>query len=192
LIGGVVLAAGGASRFGSPKQLAELDGRPLLQHAVDAMLAVPALDPVVVVLGAEAERVRAAVDFGSARPVVCERWADGMAASLRRGVEAVGDRDWVLVALGDQPRVTPEVIAAVAAEAEGAPAEVAAVRASYDGRPGHPVALGRDMLARLATLSGDQGARDLLDGPDVRTFEASRLSDPADVDTPEELEALRT
>jgi molybdenum cofactor cytidylyltransferase len=192
LIGGVVLAAGGASRFGSPKQLAELDGRPLLQHAVDAMLAVPALDPVVVVLGAEAERVRAAVDFGSAHPVVCERWADGMAASLRRGVEAVGDRDWVLVALGDQPRVTPEVIAAVAAEAEGAPAEVAAVRASYDGRPGHPVALGRDMLARLATLSGDVGARDLLDGPDVRTFEASRLSDPADVDTPEELEALRT
>jgi CTP:molybdopterin cytidylyltransferase MocA len=115
-----------------------------------------------------------------------------MAASLRRGVEAVGDRDWVLVALGDQPRVTPEVIAAVAAEAAGAPAEVAAVRASYDGRPGHPVALGRDMLARLATLSGDVGARDLLDGPDVRTFEASRLSDPADVDTPEELEALRT
>ena len=64
MIGGVVLAAGGASRFGSPKQLAELDERPLLQHAVDAMLAVPAIDPVVVVLGAEAERVRAAVDLG--------------------------------------------------------------------------------------------------------------------------------
>jgi CTP:molybdopterin cytidylyltransferase MocA len=48
------------------------------------------------------------------------------------------------------------------------------------------------MLARLATLSGDVGARDLLDGPDVRTFEAARLSDPVDVDTPEELEALRT
>ena len=46
MIGGVVLAAGGASRFGSPKQLAELDGRPLLQHAVDAMLAVPAVDPI--------------------------------------------------------------------------------------------------------------------------------------------------
>jgi CTP:molybdopterin cytidylyltransferase MocA len=49
LIGGVVLAAGGASRFGSPKQLAELDERAQLQHAVDAMLAVPAIDPVVVV-----------------------------------------------------------------------------------------------------------------------------------------------
>ena len=192
MIGGVVLAAGGASRFGSPKQLAELDGRPLLQHAVDAMLAVPAIDPVVVVLGAEAERVRAGVDLGAARSVVCEEWADGMAESLRCGVEAVGDCDWVIVTLGDQPRVTPQVIAAVMDEAESAPAGTAAVRATYDGAPGHPVALGRAMLPRVAQLSGDAGARDLLGGADVRTFEAARLCDPADVDTPEELEALRT
>ena len=192
MIGGLVLAAGGASRFGSPKQLAELDGRPLLQHAVDAMLAVPAIDPVVVVLGAEAERVRAAVDLGEARSVVCHGWADGMAASLRCGVEAVGDFDWVIVTLGDQPRVTPQVIAAVMDRAESAPAGTAAVRATYDGAPGHPVALGRAMLPRLAQLRGDAGARELLGGADVRTFEAARLCDPADVDTPEELEALRT
>jgi molybdenum cofactor cytidylyltransferase len=192
LIGGVVLAAGGASRFGSPKQLAELDGVPLLQHAVDAMLAVPAIDPVVVVLGAEAPRVREAVDFGEARIAVCDDWAEGMAASLRCGVEAVGDCDWVIVTLGDQPRVTPQVIAAVMDHAESAPARTTAVRATYDGAPGHPVALGRAMLSRVAHLSGDAGARDLLGGADVRTFEAARLCDPADVDTPEELEALRT
>jgi molybdenum cofactor cytidylyltransferase len=192
LIGGLVLAAGGASRFGSPKQLAELDGVPLLQHAIDAILAVPAIDPVVVVLGAEAERVRAAVDLGVARSVVCEQWADGMAASLRCGVEAVGECKWVIVTLGDQPRVTPQVIAAVMDHAESAPAGTVAVRATYDGAPGHPVALGRAMLPRVAQLSGDAGARDLLGGADVRTFEAARLCDPADVDTPEELEALRT
>lgn len=187
-----MLAAGGASRFGSPKQLAELDGRPLLQHAVDAMLAVPAIDPVVVVLGAEAERVRAAVDLGAARGVVCDAWASGMAASLHCGVQAVGDCDWVIVTLGDQPRVTPQVIAAVVDQAQAAPSGTAAVRATYDGAPGHPVALGRAMLPRLERLSGDAGARDLLGGADVRTFEAARLCDPADVDTPEELEALRT
>ena len=192
MIGGVVLAAGGASRFGSTKQLAELDGRPLLQHAVDAMLAVPAISPVVVVLGAEAQRVGAAVDLGEARSVVCEEWADGMAASLRCGVETVGDCDWVIVTLGDQPRVTPQVIAAVMDHAESAPAGTVAVRATYDGAPGHPVALGRAMLPRVAQLSGDAGARDLLGGADVMTFEAARLCDPADVDTPEELEALRT
>jgi len=192
LIGGVVLAAGGASRFGSPKQLAELDGRPLLQHAVDAMLAVPAIDEVVVVLGAEAGRVGQAVDFGAARTVVAEDWAEGMAASLRRGVEAVGDHEWVVITLGDQPRVTPQVIAATIERARAAPPGTPALRATYDGAPGHPVALGRAMLPRLATLSGDAGARDLLHGADVMTFEAGRLCDPADVDTPEELEALRT
>jgi molybdenum cofactor cytidylyltransferase len=212
LIAGVVLAAGGASRFGSPKQLAELDGMPLLQHAIDAVLAVPAVDPVVVVLGAAAERVREAVSLGgaaaplrtageqaaatpplrAAREVVCDDWAEGMAASLRCGVEAVGDADWVIVTLGDQPRVSAEVIAAVADEAAAAPEGVDAVRPTYGGVAGHPVALSRAMLRSVAELRGDVGARDLLGSASVRTFEAGGLSDPVDVDTPEELEGLRT
>jgi molybdenum cofactor cytidylyltransferase len=192
LIAGLVLAAGGASRFGSPKQLAELDGVPLLQHAVDAILAVPAIEPVVVVLGAEASRVRDAIAFGDARAVVCPDWADGMAASLGCGVEAVGDADWVIVTLGDQPRVTPQVIAAVMDTADSAPSGTAAVRATYDGVPGHPVALSRAMLPGVAKLRGDVGARELLGSASVRTFEAGRLCDPVDVDTPEELEGLRT
>jgi molybdenum cofactor cytidylyltransferase len=192
LIAGVVLAAGGASRFGSPKQLAELEGRALLQHAIDAVLGVAAVDPVVVVLGASAERVREAVVLGRARPVVCQDWAEGMAASLRCGIEAVGDADWVIVTLGDQPRVSSEVIAAVADEAASAPDGVTAIRAMYDGVPGHPVALSRAMLPGVAKLRGDVGARELLGSASVRTFEAGRLCDPVDVDTPEELEGLRT
>jgi molybdenum cofactor cytidylyltransferase len=191
LIAGVVLAAGGASRFGSPKQLAELDGMPLLQHAVDAVLAVPAIDPVVVVLGASAERVREAVSLRAARAVVCPEWAEGMAASLRCGVEAVGDAEWVVITLGDQPRVTAQVIAAVADEAASARVGVTAIRTMYDGVPGHPVALSRAMLPGVAKLRGDVGARELLGSASVRTFEAGRLCDPVDVDTPEELEGLR-
>ena len=191
MIGGVVLAAGGASRFGSPKQLAELDGVPLLQHAVDAMLSVPAIDPVVVVLGAEAPGVRAAVDFGDAQPVECADWQEGMAASLRCGVQAVGDCDWVLVTLGDQPRVTAQVIAAVMDHADSASAGTAAVRATYDGVAGHPVALARAILPEVAQLRGDVGARELLGHATVRTFEAAHLCDPGDVDTPQDLEALR-
>jgi molybdenum cofactor cytidylyltransferase len=191
LIGGVVLAAGAASRFGSPKQLAELDGVPLLQHAVDAMLAVPAVDPVVVVLGAEASRVRDAVDFGDARVVECADWQEGMAASLRCGVEAVGECDWVLVSLGDQPRVTSQVIAAVMDHAESAPIDTAAVRATYHSVGGHPVALAHAILPQVARLRGDVGARELLDHATVRTFEAAHLCDPVDVDTPQDLEALR-
>ncbi|MEA2290957.1 MAG: hypothetical protein QOD55_2954 [Solirubrobacteraceae bacterium] len=192
MIAGLVLAAGAARRFGSPKQLAELDGVPLLQHAIDAMLAVPQLDRVVVVLGAAAEHVAAAVKFATAEPVVCERWSEGMAASLRCGVEAAGDADWVVVTLGDQPGITPEAIEAVIAATDAAtdpPPD--AVRAEYGGVGGHPVALSRGLLARVAELQGDVGARELLAGATVRAVEARHLASPDDVDTPEELEAIR-
>jgi molybdenum cofactor cytidylyltransferase len=191
-IGGLVLAAGAGRRFGGPKQLADLDGAPLLQHAVDAIRAVPAIEPVRVVLGAAGDRIRAAVDFAAAEPLECDDWAEGMAASLRCGVRALGDCDWVVVTLGDQPLVTPQVIAAVVARAAGAPAGVAAVRATYAGQPGHPVALGRPLLPSVAGLRGDVGARELLREVATATVEVGHLCRPDDIDTPEDLEALRT
>jgi hypothetical protein len=90
--GAVVLAAGAATRFGSPKQLARLDGRPLLQHALDATLAVPAIDRTVLVLGAHAESVRAGVALGAAEVVVCRDWEHGLSASLRCGLRALAGR----------------------------------------------------------------------------------------------------
>jgi molybdenum cofactor cytidylyltransferase len=192
VVGGVVLAAGGSRRFGSPKQLAELDGRPLLQHAVDAMIAVAAIDAIRVVLGAHAEEVRAALDLGDAEALLCAGWEEGMAASLRCAVDALAGSDWIVVTLGDQPRVSAAVIAAVVERARSARAGTDAVRALYARAPGHPVALGRSLLGRVADLRGDVGARALLDGAVVRTIEVGHLASPADVDTPEELEALRT
>jgi molybdenum cofactor cytidylyltransferase len=188
VIAGLVLAAGAGRRFGSAKQLAELEGVPLLQHAVDAMLAVPALDRVVVVLGAAAEEIGASVKFASAEPIVCGGWEEGMAASLRCGVEELGDADWIVVTLGDMPGVTPEAIEAVIASVAD---DVDAVRAEYAGRPGHPVALSRLVLGRVAGLRGDVGARELLIDARVRAVEARHLARPDDVDTPEELEAIR-
>jgi molybdenum cofactor cytidylyltransferase len=191
LIAGLILAAGGASRFGSPKQLAELDGVPLLQHAVNAMVDVFAIKRTVVVLGACADDIREAVDFRGAESVVCDAWADGMAASLRCGVEALGDDvDWAIVTLGDQPRITPQVISWVADEAAAAGDWVAAVRTTYDGEPGHPVALSRWLMDEVRSLRGDVGARELLAAHPVLTVEAGRDCRPGDVDTPEDLEEL--
>ena len=187
-IGGLILAAGEGRRFGGPKQLAELHGRPLLEHAVDAMLAVPAVDPVIVVLGAAALEIRARVDLGEARAVDCAGWAEGQAASLRAGVRALGDVDAAVVTLGDQPFITPQVIAAMLDHAEG---RHAAVRATYDGAPGHPVLLGRGLLGRVDELRGDVGFRELLEGARVRRFECAHLCDPIDIDTPADLEARR-
>ncbi|MEA2123790.1 MAG: hypothetical protein QOI80_572 [Solirubrobacteraceae bacterium] len=171
----LILAAGAGRRFGGPKQLAQLDGRPLLAH----VLALAAPYAPLVVLGAHADAIRAAVDVGD--HVVAEDWADGQSASLRAGVAALGDVDRVLVLLGDQPWITPAVVEGVLA------LDGDAARATYAGVPGHPVALGRPVLDRVRELRGDVGARDLLADFEVRTFEAGHLCDPADVDTPEDL-----
>jgi molybdenum cofactor cytidylyltransferase len=180
---GLILAAGAGRRFGSTKQLADLHGRPLLAHAIDAMLAVPALDPVLVVLGHAADEIIERVDFGAAEVVVCEEWDRGQGFSLRRGIAALDAADAVVVTLGDQPFITPQVIAGALDQLGGCDA----VRAIYDGKPGHPVVLGRRVMDAVSELDGDVGARDLLARFDVRDWEAGHLASATDVDTPEEL-----
>ena len=187
MICGLVLAAGAGTRYGSgSKLLAELEGRPLIEHAVAAQCAVPELERVVVVLGAFAEEILARADFMRAEPVVCERWEEGQALSLRWGIECLTDGPSdvrkVIVTLGDQPRMTPELIARFVGEPP-------ATRASYSGRPGHPVVLGPVQMRAIRSLRGDQGARELLQGGG--RIECETLSAALDVDTPEDLEAIR-
>jgi CTP:molybdopterin cytidylyltransferase MocA len=179
-VGGLILAAGEGRRFGGTKQLAELDGRPLLEHA---LAAVASISPRVVVLGHAADEILESVDLQGAEPVVCADWAEGQSASLRCGLAALGGADAVLVVLGDQPGITPAAIDAVAA-ADG---DEDAVRATYDGVPSHPVLLRSSLLARAGELRGDAGFRDLLSAARVREVEVGHLADARDIDTREEL-----
>ena len=89
---------------------------------------------------------------------MCEDWARGQAFSLRRGVAALPDADAVVITLGDQPFITPAVIAAALAEL----GDHDAVRALYDDVPGHPVVLSRRVMDAVGELEGDAGARELL------------------------------
>lgn len=187
VIAGLVLAAGEGRRFGGPKQLAKIRGLPVLEHVLTAMRAVPAIDPLVVVLGARAAEIRTQVEFGAFEIVVAEDWAEGQAASLRAGIAALGGVDAVMICLGDQPFITAQVMAGTLAH-DGSRAD--AVRAAYGGVPGHPVLLKRRLLARIPDLRGDVGARDILVGAQVRTWEAGHLCDPRDIDTREQLEAV--
>jgi molybdenum cofactor cytidylyltransferase len=186
VIAGLVLAAGTGTRFGGAKQLAELDGRPLLEHALRAMAAAP-VDRVVVVLGANAEEIVAAVDLHGAEPLVCPRWEKGQAASLACGLGELAEADAVVVTLGDQPRMSPEAIRRVIGKRDGA----AAVRATYAGEPGHPVLLETELFDRLRDVTGDLGARNLLMSVQVLDVPCDDLGGGEDVDTPAQLEVLR-
>ena len=187
MIGGLVLAAGSASRFGSAKQLALLDGQPLLEHALRAIAVAP-VGRVVLVLGAGAEEVVAAIDLYGAEPLVCPRWQEGQAASLACGLAELSDCEAVVVTLGDQPRISPDAIGRViAARRPGA----LAVRATYGGDPGHPVLLEQELFDRMRNVTGDHGARNLLMSVTVREIPCDDLGGGQDVDTPAELDALR-
>jgi CTP:molybdopterin cytidylyltransferase MocA len=166
---GLVLAAGRAARMGRAKQLADLAGRPLLEHVLAAMSAAP-VDHLVVVLGAYADRVLATVDLHRARPLVVPEWDRGMGRVLalaltevrqgQGGADAPGDWGAVVVALGDQPLVGAAAVARVVDAWRGGAGPV--VSAAYRGRHGHPKLFDRVVLGELRQLSGDTGARGLL------------------------------
>jgi CTP:molybdopterin cytidylyltransferase MocA len=111
-----------------------------------------------------------------------------MGHSLRAGIDALADCEASLVALGDQPRLSPEAIARVLLQRGK---DELAVRATYGGVPGHPVLLERTLLARVPSLHGDAGARELLHGIPLREVACDGLGSPDDVDTPEALAALQ-
>ena len=182
--GVVVLAAGGSSRLGRPKQLLLYLGRTLVEHAVRTALASGASE-VVVVVGSNAERVREALRGLKIRIVVNEDWAEGMGGSISRGVAALGDGiETTVVALGDQPRITPEHLRKLAERATPIAAS------SYAGVLGAPAAFDRSEFARLIALKGEVGARHLVRSGEEEIATVEFASANVDVDTPEDYHRL--
>jgi molybdenum cofactor cytidylyltransferase len=185
-VASVLLAAGAARRFGGRKQLALLEGRPLLDHAL-AIAAASDTDPTVLVLGAYAEEIAAAVDLGYAQVVRCPDWYLGRAASLRAGLASLpADIEAALITLGDEPYVSPAAGARLLA---GRRRGLAALRASYAGRPGHPVLVERELFERLST-SGDLKPGQILKAAGVEEVPCDDLGISIDIDTPAQLAEL--
>lgn len=190
-ITGIVLAAGLGRRMGANKMLAELDGRPMICHAIEALRG-GGIDDVLVVLGRDGELVRAACAGHGVRFVVNHDFEDGIARSVAAGIAAVSaDADGALIALGDMPRVAPGTIRALIGDFAPEAGRAICVPVHH-GRRGNPVLWSRRFFAEMRALTGDVGARRLMAAHDPDVFETV-VEDPGvliDVDTPDALAAL--
>ena len=178
---GLVLAAGGGSRFGGPKALARTSSGDPWTERVVAALHKGGCDRVIVVLGASAEEARGLVPSDAA-VVIAADWRRGMAASIGAGMAALvdPDADAAVLTLVDLPDLPATVVRRVLDAVED---RSGLARAVYAGAPGHPVALGRDHWSAFRdSLHGDEGGRRYLEEHDVVHVECGDLFDGEDVD----------
>jgi molybdenum cofactor cytidylyltransferase len=177
--------------MGSIKQLLPYKGRTLVEHAVQQAQAAD-FDPVVVVLGAQAEAVREAVARTTAHSVLNENWASGMGSSITYGVakilELKPDIDTIAVLLADQPLVTSDHLKKMGRVFMKNNAPI--VAAAYAGTLGVPAFFQRIVFAQLQALKPEAGARALLRGVDAAVLAYDLPEAAFDIDTPEDFAAV--
>jgi len=189
-VSAILLAAGAGSRFGGGKLLAKLNDMPLVEHVLVALEASP-VDKTVVVVGADAKRLREVCEPYGFRIVENPEWRRGQSTSVRAGLRALGpEARAAVVLLADQPLVGADAVKRLVEAFEGG-AKVAV--AAYGGEPRNPVLFSREVWPLLeAELSGDEGARPFLRRHQdlVMRVPCDEVGDPVDVDTAEDLRRL--
>lgn len=216
-VGAIVLAAGESARMGQPKQLLRVQGTTMLQRAISSAEAVAS--PVVIVLGYEADRimsevlsaeVRASVAeraparlrAGSERrpraaaatriPVVNQQWREGIASSIRRGVETLLEADpgieGVLIVLADQPLVDEADLDQLVRKFSEGPRPI--VASSFAGTVGPPAIFARTIFDELMALRGDHGAKRIISADPSRVISIPLPQAAVDVDTPEQYQKV--
>jgi molybdenum cofactor cytidylyltransferase len=189
-VGGLLLAAGGSTRFGSPKQLVEFEGKTLIQRAAEA-LSGSGCTKIVAVLGADMDESRRQVKDLDLVIVENEDWRSGMSSSIKLGlsklIELEPELEAVLITLMDQPKVTASHLTAfVDRFAEMRPPVIAA---EYSGTKGVPALFSRELFDELLRLKDDKGARSIIRGGlDVKTISLEEAA--IDIDSLADLESL--
>ena len=185
---GIVLAAGASTRFGSPKQLVRIGGRPLL-HTMVSRAADVTGNALIVVLGAGAGELAPLLRHAPGSVVINRHWREGIASSIRLGVARLpATCTGVMLVLADQAAVTRDDLRRLAGTWRRRPTLIAA--ALYAGTAGAPAIFPRSSFPALAALRGDSGARVLLRRSADRVVRVPMPSAELDLDTPEDLLTL--
>jgi xanthine dehydrogenase accessory factor len=183
----VILAAGGSRRLGRPKQLVEIAGQSLVRRAAETALSAGS-GSVHVVVGAEVDRVRTALDGLPVELLINEAWREGMASSIRAAIETIEQRDrpveTLILMLCDQPGVTGDVLRRLLEAYRATRAPVVASR--YPEGPGVPALFHAELFPALKSLDGDIGARQLIRHLD-RDVVTIPFAMPDDIDTAEDV-----
>ena len=184
---GLVLAAGGSSRLGQPKQLLPYGDGTLLGHVLGTACSSP-FDQLIVAIGGSADEVQARLDLRGAEVVVNDSFGDGCSSSIVAALPLVDPAaDLLVLMLGDQPGVTAANVCNLVRGRGDAPIAVC----RYDDGRGHPFAFSRKVFGELAELHGDKGVWKLMDRrPELVTEVRVPGSIPLDVDTWEDYEAV--
>lgn len=190
MIAAIVLAAGLSRRMGQAKLLMKVGGRAIIRYAVESVLA-GGVDSVWVVTGPDIEPIETALAGIEVQIAVNPAPEEGQAGSVRAGIAALPSSvDSALIALGDQPLLAPSIIPALLAARRTSPKLIVAPR--YRDGQGNPVVFKREIFPELLRLTGDQGARPIIQKEPARVeWVELDLPMPPDVDTPDDYEKIR-
>lgn len=185
---GLILAAGGSSRLGRPKQLVMAGNNTLLQKATESAIEA-GLNPVYIVLGAQIGQIKKAVEHLPVNIIHNQEWQKGIGSSIGSGMEAImaagQNFDGLLIMLCDQLYVNSTHLESLVRAFSHKKAPIIATQ--YAGQPGVPAIFGQKYFPLLARLSGDTGAKKIISRhpADVHTilFEEAKV----DIDTPDDL-----
>jgi molybdenum cofactor cytidylyltransferase len=192
-IGLIILAAGASTRMGTPKQLLAYRGCTLIRHMAEVAIA-SVCQPIAVVLGAKAERIKPEISQLPIQIVENQQWEEGMSTSIRVGLEALlamnPNLDAVAIALCDQPFVSSPTLERIveAYRLTGKPI----IASEYSGTLGVPVLFNRTLFSELMTLKSTEGAKKLIKKHIHEVFSVPFPEGAIDIDTPKDYEQLQT
>ncbi len=201
-VGLIILAAGASTRMGTPKQLLTYRGRSFIRHITEVAICASqqrfaiasACQPIAVVLGAHAERIKPEISQLPIQIVENQQWAEGMSTSIRVGLEALlamnPNLEAVAIALCDQPFVSFPILDRIveAYRVTGKPI----IASEYSGTLGVPVLFNRTLFSELMALKSTEGAKKLIKKHIHEVFSVPFAEGAIDIDTPKDYEQLQT